>query len=451
MMARTTYKEVYLLEPDSPFGQVINQEIDIEDNIAALNFHMETEIEKAAVAHDNGFSEHNLGLISTITRLKVKLQNENCPRFDASNYRQIPAMGIIAMEKWPGFSWLDITIAPDPGVAEAIYRVKADFSILVGITKDALKYRVNWNTTSDPAGNTDTYSEVQFSITELRTPIIANQHWYDFEASQDMVASIWKQIDFDKGVVSKDVVLYYYDETPTSPQMYAGTEGIENNIRLFRYGTNKQCQPYQVRAGIGLMQLYHTTGLLATTLAAAGPTVSDSPLLEIYHSYLRFPVDNFGAPYLYLSWTGGHNAIPEETGIYAMIHKLVAAKQTTITMEDNKVMQQEEDFATSEVIVQDEQTNSATTTTQESASKVENSTVNTITESDETSPADVPVNPPESSESTEQLLSTREKLIRSYQMAGNLTDAQKDSILASILRIENVLKGRGIKLDGFKG
>ena len=134
-----------------------------------------------------------------------------------------------------------------------------------------------------------------------------------------------------------------------------------------------------------------------------------------------------------------------------MIHKLVAAKQTTITMEDNKVMQQEEDFATSEVIVQDEQTNSATTTTQESASKVENSTVNTITESDETSPADVPVNPPESSESTEQLLSTREKLIRSYQMAGNLTDAQKDSILASILRIENVLKGRGIKLDGFKG
>ena len=450
-MARTTYKEVFLHEPASPFAVAINQEIDLEDNVAALNFHMEAEITKAAQANDNGFSEHNLGLISAITRLSVKCMNENCKRFDAQNYRQIPALGIVAMEKFPGFSWIDITIAPDPGGNNAIYRVKADFTVLVGLTKDSLKYRVIWNTTPNPAGNTDTYDEVMFSITELRVPVIANQHWYDFEAGQDMVAAIWKQVDFDPGVVSKDIVLYYYDELPTAPQKYAGTEGIENNIRLFRYGTNKQCQPYQCRSGVGLLQVYHVSGLVAITLAAAGPIMSNLPLLEMYHSYLRFPVDNYGAPYLYLSFTGGVNAIPDNTKINAMVHKLVAAKQTTIVMEENKVMQHEEEFATAEVIVQNEQNNTAETVTQESASKVEASMVNSITESDETAPADVPVEPSEANETTENLLRIREKLIQSYQTAGNLTAAQKDSILASILRIENVLKGRGVKLDGFKG
>jgi len=449
-MARTTYKEVYLAEPASPFAVSVNQEIDIEDNIAALNFHMEAEITKAALAHDNGFSEHYLGMISMITRLSVKCQNQTCKRFDIENYREVPAMALIAMEKWPGFAWMDITIAPT-GVNDAIYRVKADFSILVGITKDSLKYRVVWQTTADPAGNTDTYDEVQFSITELRCPVIATEHWYDFEIGSNMVAAGWKQVEFDSGVVSKDVVLFFYDNTPTTPQEYGGTEGIENCIRLFRYGTNKQCQPYQCRAGMGLQHLYHTSGLLAVTLATAGPVISDLPNLEMYHSYLRYPVDNYGAPYLYLGYTAGHNAKPDDTYINAMIHKITTTKQSTISMEENKVMQQEEEFATAEIVIQDEQTNTAETTTQESASKVENSMINTITESDETSPADVPVEPPLSDETTEQLLRTREKLIHSYNLAGNLTAAQKDSILASILRIENVLKGRGVKLEGFKG
>lgn len=448
-MARTYPTEVKRFDNmtgASVFGNEFEIEVNLEDNVAALNLHIEGRAAMATVGVSDigSFLAHPFGALSAIKKASLKVDDESCERFDIDNYSDLIPIAMCAQDKFPYYSWIDVhTIAFEDGETQ-IYQ--ADITILFGVAKSAGKYTLNLSFLDDDSVDV-TLSKGIMTVTELRTPVVADAHWYRFNKNitpgNDAIT-----VKMAKGEVHSNIEMYIHDTTPSTPQTFNNPAVLavtpDQLFTKFGFGPSSSCPKYFVRSGLGMCHLYGETGW--DQVGGAAQAIQTETNEEIYARILNYPMDSYGAPEMYLRIDDSardYNFTGDSLKLWAMRHTLMPLGKSVIVQEEVQVQQQEADFQESEQTVVDEQNNEALQTTRENSAVVEDSSTENVTNGTDTPTEPLAGEPDPRTMTTEALLEEGGTLFKKIGQDLKLTDQQKATLRIRLQRIAAELGSRG--------